>query len=56
MAPGNPALFNPHWRLQVDRFQQEIIRLSNRNPNPSTFECCQFLSHQLGPRCRENVT
>ena len=30
MAPGNPALagwgpFNPHWRLQVDRFQRDIV-------------------------------
>ena len=31
---GSRGPFNPHWRLQVDRFQQEIIRLSNRNPNP----------------------
>ena len=30
MAPRNPALagwgpFNPHWRLQVDRFQRDIV-------------------------------
>ena len=40
MAPtqltlGSQGPFNPNWRLQGDRFQQEIIRLSNRNPNPS---------------------
>ena len=39
MAPtqltlGSRGPFNPHWRLQGDRFQQEIIRLSNHNPNP----------------------
>ena len=30
MAPGNPASagwgpFNPHWRLQVDRYQRDIV-------------------------------